>query len=112
MTTKANRRLLQPPTQQTSQSSNREPNVTGIWRHRNLVCSFINVGGHHIHHCLCLHSQVALRTRLPLKTAVKYDLLSDGSINLRCPHAQNTFPASSWRAPKEDRIPAGPQRCL
>ena len=68
MTMKPNRCLLQPPTQQTSQSPNREPSVTAVQRRRNLVSGSIGVCGHHIDPSLRPHSQLALWPQMLSKT--------------------------------------------
>jgi hypothetical protein len=70
MTLKPIRRLLQPPTQQTCQSSNREPSVTAIHKRRNLVFGCMCCYGHQMTHSIARHSPVFLLSNRFRKTSI------------------------------------------
>jgi hypothetical protein len=110
MTMKPIRCLFQPPTQQTSQSPNREPSVTAVPRRRNLVSGSISVGGHHIDPSLRRHSQLALCSNR-WENVCDATCFPAGESAYPVPHAQNAFPANP-NAQQEDSISAGPLTVL
>ena len=68
-----------------------------------MVSSFIQLGGHHIDPSLRQHGQVVFAaTTASERCGKECDLISDGSVSLRCPHAQNTYAANAPRADETD----------